>query len=274
MPYKMDDSEKRLFVVCFTIIVILALALIAALWPEVKTERQIRQEAIEAQVRAVQEKYGTTGKTVSSSSRSSSSSLSSSSSESNTVAPYAGDAKGSVEAMKEKLATRTVIVDQSYEGMVGKTDRDWINAIGAVRISGKSSFARIEVELSRNGQNTGFQGVAAYFAPLNASHHIHSEWRRARYVDATLLKACSRALSAKSTLSTLGVEKVSKTYDLAYLPTTKEDTCDLGQDQHDILGAIITHGAILGFYPTNVNAHLKITLVHDGGLIVSAPFAK
>lgn len=171
---------------------------------------------------------------------------------------------------------RTVLVDQAFSAAKDTHGMDWLKAIGAKKISGDSQFGRLEVTISRNGLTQSFQSVVLYVGPTKANGAIDTnlEWKRGRYLDAVIAKPCGRAINPKGSFSTLGVEKSFKYFDLSAVPATKADTCVPGQDVHDLLNAIRTTPLVLGFYPTDYAAHIKVVLIHDGGLKVTSPFTR
>ncbi len=226
------------------------------------TPSQQEQMRVQASLAALEERFASTHSLVPVASASSIS-----------AAPSPEPANTEPEVLPEH---RTVLVDQDFSAAKGKSGMDWITAIGAKKISGDSKFGRLEVTISRNGLMKSFQSVVLYVGPTKANGAINTslEWKRGRYLDAKLAKGCGRAINPKGSFSTLGVEKASKYFDLSAVPTTKADTCEPGQDVHDFLNAIRTTPLVIGFYPTDYAAHIKVVLIHDGGLKVTSPFTR
>lgn len=217
---------------------------------------------------------GTLMKAGTCSSASTSSASSESSSESSSSVSSSAAAESSSDAPAAEV--RTVLVDQDFVGTASIKGTGWVKAIGAKRIGGTSAFARLEITLSRNGVTKGFETLGLYVAPLTEAGNVNPaiEWRHVRYIDAVHVHN-TRALSPKSELSTLGVENVTKVYDLAALPTTK--ACDYtvtpafcpdGTDTHNFLRGFETVDYWIGFLPSRSTAHVTVTLIHDGGLHV------
>jgi hypothetical protein len=174
-----------------------------------------------------------------------------------------------------------VLVDQDYN--VSGSGSSWLKSIGTKLITGNVTQARLSIDLSRGNDDKGWSAIGMYVAPQKTfttedgkasfkspdesvyGTHLH-------FIDATWSGNCKRNLSANSSFGVLKEHSNSLVVELSSDPVSKgDDGCDAGKGSIDVMSALNDGGVYLGFMPSNLGYHAKVTLEYRGDITVS-PF--
>lgn len=167
-----------------------------------------------------------------------------------------------------------VLVDQDYN--VTQKGKEWLQAIGTKQITGNVSQARLNIDLSRGNDDKGWSAIGMYIAPLaqgngfvypdesvygSRLHFIAAEWRG----------DCKRHLAPSSSFGVLKEHSNRLIVELGSVPVTQgEDGCETGMKMIDVESMLNDGGVYLGFMPSNVGYHAKVTLEYVGEIEVKS----
>lgn len=182
-------------------------------------------------------------------------------------------ANSSAASSSESLSeTKTVtLVDQDYPTTTAK-GRDWLKAIGTVKLVGNLESASLHITVSRGGNNKGWSAVGIYAAPFDANGWPNESvyGTRLAFIDAHWNGDCLRHLADDSSFGVLHEHNASTVVNFLSVPVTSgSNGCNDGQEVRDLLNDVKT-GLYLGFAPSSPGYHIKAELTYTGDLTITS----
>lgn len=168
-----------------------------------------------------------------------------------------------------------IFADRSYERAVGAKGAAWLDAIGAVKLTGDVDYATMHIKLTRGLQDDGrgWSALGFYMAPV--AHGNGFDYpdesvfgTNLNYVDAVWRGDCKRHLSAESSFGVLKEHSNEATYDMGAMPFSAADPCSTESRTVNLTDLINNGGLYLGAMPSDGSYHAYITIDYVGTLDV------
>jgi hypothetical protein len=201
-------------------------------------------------------------------------SSSSSSESSSSVSSSSGSSVSSEIVEEQDVMNHLVIADRSYERAIGAKGAAWLDAIGAVKLTGNiEPDAYMTVELSRgvNDNGRGWAGLGFYVAPVARGNGFDYPdesvfGTNLNYVDAVWRGDCKRHLAVESSFGVLKEHDNTASFGLSTFPLTAADPCSKESRTVDLVNLINSGGLYLGAMPSDGTYHATITIHYRGEL--------